>query len=49
MEQTVHRRIKATSHSAIFRTCKYAIKDTDDILSANRELKQTDAAAERRR
>ena len=23
---------KATFHSAIFRACKYAIKDTDDVL-----------------
>ena len=26
--------VKATSHSAIFRACKYAIKDTDDVLPA---------------
>ena len=24
--------VKATSRSAIFRACKYAIKDTDDVL-----------------
>ena len=26
--------LKATSHSAIFRACKYAIKDIDDVLPA---------------
>ena len=29
-----HVTVKATSHSAIFRACKYAIKDTDDVLPA---------------
>ena len=26
--------LKATSHGAIFRVCKYAINETDDVLSA---------------
>ena len=26
--------VKAASHSANFRACKYAIKDTDDVLPA---------------
>ena len=26
--------LKATSHAAIFRVCKYAINETDDVLSA---------------
>ena len=29
--------IKATSHSTIFRACKYAIKDTDDVLPAKND------------
>ena len=26
--------LKATSHAVIFRVCKYAINETDDVLSA---------------
>ena len=31
--------LKATSHAAIFCVCKYAINETDDVLSAKDGLK----------